>query len=140
MEKAIRAGGNNRQRSCEVMNEEIEQSPFHIHDLTFLASLWIGFYRIIFFRMLSPNHLFSNSRATEGAGSMSHGAGEDYFVRSLLAFSLCIGQPYFSVKQKMEVLAIFKAWEASPAAHNRNLKRFKFLLIIQSIMIYLHVF
>jgi hypothetical protein len=83
MEEAIRAGGNDRQRSSEVMNEEIEQSPFHIHDLTFLASLWIGFYRIIFFRMLSPNHLFSNSRAAEGADSMSHWAAEGILLQPL---------------------------------------------------------
>jgi hypothetical protein len=83
MEKAIRAGGNDRQRSCEVMNEEIEQSPFHIHNLIYLASLCIGFYGIIFFRMLSPNHLFSNSRAAEGAGSVSHWAEEGILLQPL---------------------------------------------------------
>jgi hypothetical protein len=74
MEKAICAGGNDRQRPGEVMNEEIEQSPFHTHNPIFLAFLCIGFYRIIFFRMLSPNHLFSNSRAAEGAVLLNHGA------------------------------------------------------------------
>jgi hypothetical protein len=66
------------------MNEEIEQSPFHIHDLIFLAFLWIGSYRIIFFRLLSPKHLFSNSRAAEGAGSMSHWAGGEILLQPFL--------------------------------------------------------
>jgi hypothetical protein len=56
------------------MNEEIEQSRFYIHNLIVLVLLRIGSYRAIFFRMLSPNHLFSNSRAAEEAGSVSHWA------------------------------------------------------------------
>jgi hypothetical protein len=100
MEKAIRAGGNNRQRSREVMNEKVEQSPFHIHKLIFLVFLWIGFYRIIFFRMLSPNHLFSNSRAAEGRVDESLGRGGNISANN--SYALSIGQPCFCVKQKMK--------------------------------------
>jgi hypothetical protein len=70
---------------------------------------------------------------------MSHWAGGGK-ISTTVAYLLCIGQPYFSVKQKMGALAIFKTLRVSPTVHTRNLKRFKFLLLIQTIMIYLHVF
>jgi hypothetical protein len=38
--------------------------------------------------MLSPNHLFSNSRAAEGAGSVSHWAEGGISLQSLLTHYL----------------------------------------------------
>ena len=83
--------------------------------------------------MFFPNHLIPNPKATEAAGSLSHGTvKEDLYNHRF--FPMYRSTP-FSCQAKNRALAIFQALEVSPAADDRNLKRFKFLLIIQSTVV-----